>query len=104
MATFYKGPLGGFSGSIGPVVGSSWKDLDVMHSQPGPRKGNHTQAQLDQQAKFALAGSFVKHHKRLLAFTLPDSKTMTGYNIALQQVLYKAITGTSNAYALDYPK
>jgi hypothetical protein len=104
MATFYKGPLGGFSGSIGPVVGSSWKDLDVMHSQPGPRKGDPTQAQLDQQAKFALAGSFVKQHKRLLAFTMPDSNTMTGYNIALQQVLYKAITGTSNAYALDYPK
>jgi hypothetical protein len=104
MATFFKGPLGGFSGSIGPVVGSSWKELDVMKSQPGPRTGAPTQAQVDQQAKFALAGDFMNDVKKLLALTMPDSGNMTGFNIFLQQVLQDAITGTSNAWKLDYSK
>lgn len=104
MATFFKGPLGGFSGSIGPVVGSTWKTKDVMKSQPGPRKGAPTQAQLDQQARFALAGDFMNNVKKLLGITMPDSSNMTGFNIFLQQVLQDAVTGASNAWTLDYSK
>jgi hypothetical protein len=104
MATFFKGPLGGFSGSIGPIVGSSWKDQDVMRSQPGPRTSDPSPAQVDQQAKFALAGSFVNDVKKLLAATVPGSSNMTGFNIVLQQVLTEAVTGTSNAYSIDYSK
>ncbi|HEY4150704.1 MAG TPA: DUF6266 family protein [Chitinophagaceae bacterium] len=104
MATFFKGPLGGFSGSIGPLVGSSWKELEVMKSQPGPRKGTPTQAQLDQQAKFALAGGFITNVKKLLSLTMSDSSNMTSFNIVLQQILQDAITGTTNAWTIDYSK
>jgi len=104
MAVYFKGPLGGFSGSIGPVVGSSWKELDVMRSQPGPRKGDPSPAQVDQQSKFGLAGGFVNDVKRLLAATIPAGSNMTSFNIVLQQVLNEAITGTSNAYSIDYSK
>ena len=104
MATFFKGPLGGFSGSIGPVIGSSWKELQVMRSQPGPRTGAPTPAQADQQAKFALAGGFMNDIKKLLDVTMADSGNMSGFNIALQQILQDAITGASNAWNIDYSK
>ncbi|MDP9040682.1 MAG: DUF6266 family protein [Bacteroidota bacterium] len=52
MGTIVKGILGGFSGKVGTVVGSSWKGLAVMKSVPGPRKGSPTLLQLEQQAKF----------------------------------------------------
>ena len=104
MATFRKGLLGGFSGSVGPVIGSTWKELDVMRSQPGPRKGDPSAAQVDQQSKFALAGSFVNDIKKLLSATIADTGRMTAYNIALQQILQDAITGTSNAWSIDYSK
>ena len=104
MATFFKGPLGGFSGSIGPVVGSTWNELDVMRSQPGPRKGDPSAAQVDQQAKFALAGNFLSNTRRLLSTTMQGKGNMTGFNIAQQNILDNAIIGTSNAYSIDYSK
>jgi len=60
MGKIEKGLLGGFSGKVGNTVGSSWKNVDVIRSRP-PRKrrGQPTQPQLDQQAKFALMTSFL---------------------------------------------
>jgi hypothetical protein len=104
MGTFFKGPFGGFSGTIGPLVGCSWKNLNVMRSQPGPRKGDPTPAQADQQAKFSLASAFLNRLKKLLTVTIPEKGNMSAYNIALQNVLYNAITGTSGAFGIDYTK
>ena len=104
MGTFFKGPFGGFSGTIGPLVGCSWKNLNVMRSQPGPRKGDPTPAQADQQARFSLASGFLNRVKKLLAVTMPEKGNMSGYNVALQNTLTDAITGTSNAFSIDYAK
>ena len=50
MGTISKGILGGFSGTVGTVIGGSWKGIDYMRSQPSKRSGNFSQAQLEQQA------------------------------------------------------
>ena len=34
MGTFKNGILGGFSGTLGPAVGSSWKGINVIRSRP----------------------------------------------------------------------
>jgi hypothetical protein len=34
MAKFNKGILGGFSGTVGTVVGANWRGMDVMRSRP----------------------------------------------------------------------
>ncbi|MBS1563043.1 MAG: hypothetical protein JST39_01585 [Bacteroidetes bacterium] len=104
MATYQKGPLGRFSGTLGPVVGSKWKKLNVMHSQPGPRTGDPTAAQLDQQAKFGLALNFANDVKKLIKTTIPDNDRQTSFNTLVQQLLNEAITGSSNAYSIDYSK
>ena len=60
MGTFEKGYLGGFSGKVGTAVGSSWKGLNVLRSNPpSKRKGQPTEAQLQRQAKFSLITAFL---------------------------------------------
>jgi hypothetical protein len=39
MGKISKGILGGFSGTVGTVVGGKWKGIDYMRSKPSIRKG-----------------------------------------------------------------
>ena len=106
MATFEKGYLGGFSGKVGNGVGSSWKGLDVLRSRP-PRKrrGEPTDAQLEQQAKFTLITNLLLPLTDLLNVTYSKSAAsrMSGFNKAFS-VNNEAITGVFPAIAVDYPK
>jgi hypothetical protein len=106
MGTFEKGYLGGFSGKVGTAVGSSWKSLDVLRSRP-PRKrrGQPSDLQLEQQAKFALVTNFLRPLTDLLNQTYNKSAAaeMSGYNKAFSQNS-EAITGVYPAFAIDFPK
>lgn len=58
MATIKKGILGGFSGTVGTVVGSTWRGMDIIKSRPKTSRSNPTPLQLMQREKFALAIKF----------------------------------------------
>lgn len=58
MGTIRKGILGGFSGTVGTVVGANWRGMDVIRSRPKSSGSNPTPAQLMQREKFALAIKF----------------------------------------------
>ena len=58
MGTIKKGILGGFSGTVGTVVGATWRGMDVIRSRPKSSGGKPTPLQLMQRAKFALAIKF----------------------------------------------
>ncbi|WP_027377920.1 DUF6266 family protein [Kaistella palustris] len=58
MARIKKGILGGFSGTVGTVVGANWRGMDVIRSRPKSSGGKGTPLQLMQRAKFALAVKF----------------------------------------------
>lgn len=58
MARIKKGILGGFSGTVGTVVGASWRGMDVIRSRPKSSGGTPTEPQLVQRAKFAAAIKF----------------------------------------------
>lgn len=58
MGTIKKGILGGFSGTVGTVVGANWRGMDVIRSRPKSSGGKPTPLQLMQRAKFALAIKF----------------------------------------------
>lgn len=104
MGIISKGILGGFSGTVGTVVGGTWKGIDYMRSQANRRSFNPTQKQLDQQAKFGLAIKFLQPLNGLLMLTFRNyAVEMTGSNNALSYVLKNAITGTYPAYSIDYP-
>lgn len=53
MATLKRGILGGFTGSVANIVGSSWKGIDVMRSKPLSVANPRTAAQVAQRGKFA---------------------------------------------------
>lgn len=58
MGTFRKGILGGFSGTVGTVVGATWRGMDVMRSRPKKSGSAPTAQQLLQREKFSLAIQF----------------------------------------------
>ena len=99
------GILGGFSGTVGTVVGGNWRGIETMRAVAKPRKGAPTAGQLDQQAKFAVGTKFMSAKRNLLetgfkAFAIK----MTGVNSALSHTLKNAITGVYPNYTIDYSK
>jgi hypothetical protein len=104
MGTIVKGILGGFSGKVGTVVGSTWKGLQVMKSVPGPRKGNPTLLQLEQQARFSLIIKFIQPLTSLFNQTFSNGAVgMSGFNKALSYNIQNAITGVYPTFSINYP-
>ncbi|MDD3723512.1 MAG: DUF6266 family protein, partial [Lutibacter sp.] len=52
MGTIKKGILGGFSGKVGSVVGSTWNGISYMRSLPASVKNPRTEKQMSQRSKF----------------------------------------------------
>lgn len=105
MGRITQGILGGFSGTVGTVIGGNWKGIDYMRSMPNKKAGSSTQAQLEQQAKFALMIKFISSMNGLLMDTFRNyAIKMTGQNSALSYNLKNAITGVYPAYSIDFTK
>lgn len=105
MGIISKGILGGFSGTVGTVIGGSWKGITYMRSQPARRTSNPSEAQLLQQAKFRLAMRFVTSLSGLFVISFRQyANRMTGINSAFSYLLKNAITGTYPSYTIDYSK
>jgi len=100
-----KGILGSVSGTVGTVIGSSWRSIYLLKSRPGKRKGLPTLNQLMQQAKFLLISKFLFSLSGLIkeSFSL-DRKSLTGNNQALSYNLTNAVTGDYPGYEIDYSK
>jgi hypothetical protein len=83
MGKYNQGILGPFSGKIGSVVGSRWRDVNYMKSLPAGNNSN-TEDQQKQRSKFkstvslasALMASLVKP-----VWNLAASSKLTGYNL-----------------------
>lgn len=105
MGRITKGILGGFSGTVGTVIGGNWKGIDYMRSMPNKKTGSSSQAQLEQQAKFGIMIKFISSMTGLLMETFKNyAVKMTGQNSALSYNLKNAIAGTYPAYSIDYTK
>jgi hypothetical protein len=103
MGRISKGILGGFSGTVGTVIGGSWKGINYMRSQPARRTRRSTEAQLQQQAKFATSMKFVQSLSGLFMISFRNyAVRMTGTNNAQAYTLKHAITGTYPNYVVDY--
>ena len=82
MAKIKQGILGGFSGKVAGVVGTSWKGRAVMKSQPLSVANPRTEAQQEQRGKFskiaelasAILTTFVQPVEN------PISGNISGYN------------------------
>lgn len=103
MARIYKGILGGFRGTVGTVVGSSWRGIDYMRSRSGKRKGTATAAQLEQRARFSVIVPFISSLSSLFETTFKSlANGKSGSNAALSYNISNALTGSYPAFAIDY--
>lgn len=105
MGTILRGILGGFSGKIGNVIGSSWLGVDYMKSLPRKSKKPPTINQLTSRAKFALAGKFLNDIAALISVGFQShKKNELPMNAAMSYHIEKAITGVYPDFEMDYPK
>ena len=92
MATLNKGILGGFSGKVGPVVGATWRGMDVIRSRPKSSKRTPSERQLEQQLKFKLAISFLQPIKNIQSrFFGSGSGVKSRVNLAVSYTISEAI-------------
>ena len=105
MATYDKGILGPVNGTVGTVVGSSWKGIDYIRSKGGKRGSKSSAKQQAQMAKFSFVGKFIKSMTGLFRVTFKayaDKKTEHNYVFAY--TIANALTGAYPAFALNYQR
>ena len=103
MAKLPQGILGPVSGSVGTIVGASWKDIDYIRSKSTKPKGDPSPAQLDNEYKFSAVINFVSTMTELLNQTFSKYAVgMSESNAAFSYNYTNAITGTSPDYSIDY--
>lgn len=76
MAKIKQGILGGFSGKVANVVGTSWKGRAVMKSQPLSVSNPRTEAQQEQRGKFSKVAELAS--KVLTQFVQPVENPISG--------------------------
>ena len=82
MATFNQGILGGFSGKVGGVIGSSWKGIDTMRSQPSSVTNPRTNAQVANRSRFKSVSQLAAAMLTTIVKPLNDrfAQKMSGFN------------------------
>jgi hypothetical protein len=105
MARIAKGILGPVNGTVGTVIGSSWKGINYIKSQPGGRKASQSVAQIDHQLKFSVTMRFCQAFTALWPLTFKKyANEMSEFNAAFSYNYQNALTGLTPDYEIDYQK
>ena len=103
MGSILKGILGGFRGTVGTVVGSSWRGIDYIRSKSASRNSTPSEKQLEQRAKFKMVSDFLNTISGLLKVTFASfAVNQTARNNALDYTLENAVTGIYPNVSLDF--
>ncbi|TYA59016.1 DUF6266 family protein [Formosa maritima] len=105
MGTYNNGILGGFSGKVGPVVGATWRNKQIIRSRPSKPSNSPTPAQQRQRDKMALVSGFLIGLKPLLQETFESNTgNSTAFNNAMAYHLTNAVLETSGNLQINYSK
>jgi hypothetical protein len=105
MGTIRKGILGGFSGKVGPVIGSSWRGKDVMRSLPKKSSREASEKQLAQRARFSLTARFLRPMGTLLSKYFGQlEQENPRYALAMSYHMKYAVAGAYPDFHLDFAK
>ena len=105
MGKIKKGILGGFSGKVGTVVGSSWKGIAYMRSLAQSVRNPRTEPQLRQRGKFAITVAFLKPMTGLLRIGWKQyAHRQSPFNAATSYTIANAITGAHPNFSIDPSK
>lgn len=87
MGIIRRGILGGFSGKVANVVGSSWKGIAVMRALPLSVTNPRTVGQVEQRGAFSIISKFASSILTVWVKPLWDrsAQSMSGYNAFIQQ-------------------
>ncbi len=103
MGRYKKGILGNIRGKVGTVIGSRWKGIDYLRSLSGPRQGEPTEAQKQQQARFGYGVRFLQpFHPVLRIGFRTQVKKKSPLNAALSDFMTTALTGSYPDFQADY--
>lgn len=105
MGQFRKGILGGFSGKVGNIIGSTWKGISYMRSLSEIRNRKVSEKQMIQRAKFAFAVAFLQPLFPIiqLGYRTKNAR-QSPMNAAMAEVLKVAIEGDYPAFRINYEK
>ena len=105
MALLKNGILGGIKGTVGPVVGSKWRNLDVLKSKPRPTTKNPKEGQVIQRSKFGMVNNFLKGMKSFIEIGFQSrEQRISPMNAAVRYCLERAVVCQSQMFHLDYQK
>ncbi len=105
MGRIQKGILGPVSGTVGTVIGGSWKGISYLRSQPISKKRTPTVDQLDHQLKFSVVLNFVQTMVALVQQTFKKQAIrMSEFNAAFSYNYHNAVTGIAPDYDIDFAK
>lgn len=95
MGTIKQGILGGFSGKVGTMVGSSWKDISYMRGRAQSVRNPRTEGQMEQRSKFAQVLELLKPITAYVRIGFKTyAKQQTAFNAAMAYNVKNAFSGT----------
>ncbi|WP_053990590.1 DUF6266 family protein [Mangrovimonas sp. TPBH4] len=105
MAQLPKGIMGGVSGKLGPLLGTSCKGINVLRNIPANTNHHPTPTQQLQLQKFKTVSAFLSPLKQLLTETFDATGLQkTGYNTAMSYHLREALLQQGNNFSINYSK
>jgi len=104
MGVIRQGILGGFSGKVGNVVGSSWKGIAVLKSLPLSVANPNTAAQQAQRGKMTgiVAQSRILLASLISVYWNPFAQRMSGYNMFVKENIDTFVSDTFTTFASWY--
>jgi hypothetical protein len=94
MGTFKNGILGGFSGRVGNVVGSTWRGKSVMRVRPASVTNPNTDKQRGQRSRFGMVNRFCSSLGDLVKVGFrPLAGKQSAFNAATSYNLRNAVVG-----------
>lgn len=104
MGTIKKGILGGFSGTVGNVVGANWKGIDYMRIKPAEVSNPNSDLQTTQRLKFATVIRFLQPMTEFIRIGFKAyAVKMSAFNAAFSYNYHEALTGVYPTFKIDYP-
>ena len=106
MGRLNEGIFGGFSGRVGNVVGSTWKDIHYIRSRPAKYNDAKTKSQVKQRSKFSVAMEFLRTITPFIrvGFQSRANGRMTAFNAAMSYNMRSAMKGDHQGAEMDYPR
>lgn len=105
MGTIKQGILGGFSGKVGTVVGSTWKTVHYMRALAVSVSDPRTEKQVRQRTKFSMAVNFLRTFTPFVRIGYNMyAQNQSGFNAALSYVMKNALTTNGAVITINYNK